>query len=64
MREQTSQASEINISVVKVIYNTNKNDVIYLEVSNKLYNLKNDNIQSTIQRTSESDTVRMRAPQD
>ena len=36
VREQTSQASEINFSVVKVIDNINKKDVIYSEVSNEL----------------------------
>ena len=49
VRQQTSQASEINFSVVKVIDNTKRNNVIYLEVGDELSNLKNDNIQSTIQ---------------
>ena len=49
VRQQTSQASEINFSIVKVVDNTNRNNVIYLEVGDKLSNLKNDNIPSTIQ---------------
>ena len=49
VRQQTSQASEINFSIVKVIDNTKRNNVIYLEVGDELSNLKNDNIQSTIQ---------------
>ena len=48
MRQQTSQASEINFSIAKVIDNTNRNDVIYSEVGDELRNLKSGNIQSTI----------------
>ena len=48
VRQQTSQASEINFSIAKVIDNTNRNDVIYSEVGDELSNLKSGNIQSTI----------------
>ena len=43
-REQTSQANEIKFSIVKVIDNLNKNNVLYSEVTNELRNLKNDNV--------------------
>ena len=59
MRQQTSQASEINVSIVEVIDNIDRNNGIYSEVGDELSNLKNDNIQPTIQRTSESNTLRM-----
>ena len=36
VRQETSSLSEINFSVVKVIDNSNKDDNIYSEISNKL----------------------------
>ena len=57
-RQQTSQAWEINVFIVEVIDNINRNDAIYSEVCDELSNLKNDKIQSTIQQTSESNTLR------
>ena len=54
-REQTSQESEIKFSIVKVIDSINRDNVIYSEVSDKFNYLKNDNIQSKVQRISGSD---------
>ena len=53
--EQTSQETEIQFSIVKVIDNINRDNVIYSEVSNEFNNLENDNIQSKVQRISGSD---------
>ena len=36
MRQQTSQASEINVSIVEVIDNIDRNNGIYSEVGDKL----------------------------
>ena len=55
-REQTSQLGEIKFSIVKVINNINKNNVKYSELGDELSSLNNDNIQSKLQRISESDT--------
>ena len=57
VRKETSFSFEINFSIVKVIDNTNRHDGIYSEISYELSDFKNDNVQSTIQRTSESDFV-------
>ena len=57
-RKETSSPFEINFSIVKVIDNTNRHDPIYSEISDKLSDFKNENIQRTIQQTSESDSVR------
>ena len=58
VRHQTSSLSEINFSVVKVIDNTNRHDNIYTETSDELSDFKNDSVQQTIQRISESDSTR------
>ena len=55
VRKETSPPVEINFSIVKVIESTNRHDNIYSEISDKLSDFKNDNVQRTIQRTSESD---------
>ena len=55
VRRETSSPVEINFSIVKVIESTNRHDNIYSEISDKLSDFKNDNVQRTIQRTSESD---------
>ena len=61
VRRETSSLSEINFSFVKVIDNTNRHDNIYSEISDKLSDFKNDDVQRTIQQISESDTVRKTA---
>ena len=58
VRQETSSLSEINFSIVKVIDNSNKDDNIYSEISDELSDFKNDDVQRTIQRISESNTVR------
>ena len=58
VRKETSFASEITFAIVKVIDKTNRNDIIYSEISDELSDFKNDITQRTIQQTSESDTVR------
>ena len=57
-REQTSETGVTNFSIVKVIDNTNRTNLIYSEISDELRNLKNDNIQSRISRISERDSFR------
>ena len=57
-REETSQTDAIKFSIVKVIDNTNRTNVIYSKLSDELSNLKNDDIQSRISRTSERDSFR------
>ena len=54
VRKETSPF-EIRFSIVKVIDNTNRHDTIYSQISDELSDFKNDNVQWTIQRTSESD---------
>ena len=49
VRKETLSPFKINFSIVKVIDNTNRQNVIYSEVSKKLTDFKNDNIESTIQ---------------
>ena len=41
-----------------IIDSTNRQETIYSEISDKLSDFKNDNVQKTIQRFSESDSVR------
>ena len=55
VRRETSSPVEINFCIVKVVESTNRHDNIYSEISDKLSDFKNDNVQRTIQRTSESD---------
>ena len=47
----------MKFSIVKVIDNTNRTNIIYSEVGDELSNLKNDNIQSKVQRINKSDSV-------
>ena len=61
VRRETSSLSETNFSIFKVIDNTNRHDNIYSGISDKLSDFKNDDVQRTIQRISESDTVRKTA---
>ena len=58
VRKQTSSPFEINSSIVKVIDNINRQNVIYSEISDKLSDFKNDNVQRPIQQISESNFVR------
>ena len=41
-----------------LIDNTNKRNVVYSEINDELSDLKNDNVQRTVQRISERDTVK------
>ena len=54
VRKQTSSPFEINFSIIKVINNRNRQNVIYSEISDQLSDYKNDNVQ----RISESNFVR------
>ena len=56
--KQTSSPFKINFSIVKVIDNTNRQNVIYSEITDKLSDFKTENVQQTVRRTSESDFVR------
>ena len=58
VRKETSSPFEINFSIIMVIYNTNWHDAIYSEISDEVSYFKNENVQRTIQLTSESDFVR------
>ena len=58
LRKETSSASKIKFSIVKVIDETNRHDTIYSDISDELSDFKNDIVQRTIQRTSENDLVR------
>ena len=49
IREQTSQASEIRFSVVKVIDSFNKGNVLYSEARNELSSLKNNDNRRAVQ---------------
>ena len=51
-REQTSQASEIRFSVVKVIDSFNKGNVLYSEARNELSSLKNNDKRRAVQSIS------------
>ena len=55
VRKETSSSFEVNFPAVKVIDNTNRHNA---EIRHELSDFKNNNIQKTIQRTSESDTAR------
>ena len=59
-REETSQTDAIKFSIVKVIDNTNRTNVIYSKLSDELSNLKNDDIQSRISKISERDSFRQK----
>ena len=63
-REQTSQTSEIKFSIVKVIDKTNKNNVIYSATVDEINSLNNGNIQSKLERISESDMSRTTTHKD
>ena len=63
VRKEISSPFEINFSIIKVIDNTKRHDTIYSETSDELSDFKNDNVQRTIQGTSESDFVRETADQ-
>ena len=52
LRKETSSASEIKFSIVKVIDKTNRHDTIYSEISDELSGFKNDIVQQTVQRTN------------
>ena len=58
LRKETSSASEIKFSIVKVIDKTNRHDTIYFEISDEWSDFKNDIVQQTFQRTSENDLVK------
>ena len=58
IRKKTSSPIEINLSIVKVIDNTNRHNSISYETSDELIDFKNDNVQPTNQQTSESQSVR------
>ena len=57
VRKKTSSPFEINFSIVKVTDSANRKDVIYSEISDELSDFKNDSIQQTAQRISESVSV-------
>ena len=57
VRKKTSSPFEIKFSIVKVTDSANRKDVIYSEISVELSDFKNDNIQQTAQRISESVSV-------
>ena len=58
LRKETSSASKVKFSIVKVIDKTNRYNTIYSEISDELSNFKNDTVQQTIQQTSKNDLVR------
>ena len=60
MRKQTPTINKIIFSIVNLIDKKNKNNNIYFEISDKLSDFNNDNVQykRPIQRLSESDIVR------
>ena len=59
VRKETLSPVEVDFSIVKVIDNINRHNNIYSEISDVLSDFKNDNnVQRTIQQTSESDSVR------
>ena len=58
VRKESPSASEITFSIVKVIDKTNRHNTKYSEISDELSDFKNDIVQQTIQRTSESDLAR------
>ena len=58
VRKQISSPLEINFPVIKVIDSTNRQDLIYSEISEELSDFKNEKVQRTVQKISESDSVR------
>ena len=58
VRKQISSPLEINFPVIKVIDSTNRQDLIYSEISEELSDFKNEKVQRTVQQISESDSVR------
>ena len=58
VRKETLPLFEVNFSIVKVVDNTNRQNVIYSKISEELTDFKNDYFQSTIQQVSESDLIR------
>ena len=58
VRKQISSPLEINFPVIKVIDSTNRQDLIYSEISKELSDFKNEKVQRTVQQISESDSVR------
>ena len=58
VRKQISSPLEINFPVIKVINSTNRQDLIYSEISEELSDFKNEEVQRTVQQISESDSVR------
>ena len=58
VRKQISSPLEINFPVIKVINSTNRQDLIYSEISEELSDFKNEKVQRTVQQISESDSVR------
>ena len=58
VRKQISSPFEINFPVIKVIDSTNRQDLIYSEISEELSDFKNEKVQRTVQQISESDSVR------
>ena len=58
LRKETSSASEIKFSIVKVTDKTNRHEAIYSEISDELSDFKNYIAYQTIQQTSENGLVR------
>ena len=58
VRKQISSPLEINFPVITVIDSTNRQDLIYSEISEELSDFKNEKVQRTVQQISESDSVR------
>ena len=58
VRKQISSPLEINFPVIKVIDSTNRQDLIYSEISEELSDFKNEKVQRTVQQISKSDSVR------
>ena len=58
VRKETAFPSEIKFSIVKVTDNADRHDNIYSEISEKLFDFKNDDVQQIVQRASESNSVR------
>ena len=58
VRKESSSPFEKNFSIVKVLDNISKQDTKYSEISDKLSDFKNNNVQRTMQRTSESNSVK------
>ena len=50
VRKETLSLFEVNFSIVEVVDNTNRQNVIYSKKSEELTDFKNENFQSTIQQ--------------